>query len=309
MASTGCTGRAATSIRARESTLASTVDRATSLTTRAARVIAQRLVDADLRADPERGDRPAVPAGRGVAAHPFTDEPRRRARAGAPRGSHREARRPGYSRHSLIDTTTTPISSDEHASIIGSHPQDTPVMSRARTQRDGRQLYSAEHAVEAAALCNPQRGATSGPERPPRRPRPSRRSACAAIGEGHVSSLGFAAAVVGPGANWTFEPRESPAVSASQRAARWARDHLRAVLADEGQADELTHSVLAGLPDVFTASERATNTHRRAPRSCSPVQAGMASIEVLRRVMASAYEVSFPADVALSQQVILPATG
>ena len=34
----------------------------------------------------------------------------------------------------------------------------------------------------------------------------------------------------------------------------------------------------------------------------------MASIEVLRRVMASAYEVSFPADVALSQQVILPAT-
>jgi predicted GH43/DUF377 family glycosyl hydrolase len=58
---------------------------------------------------------------------------------------------------------------------------------------------------------------------------------------------------------------------------------------------------------VFTASEVQqilTDAHPELLTRPS----GMASIEVLRRVMASAYEVSFPADIALSQQVILPAT-
>ena len=94
-----------------------------------------------------------------------------------------------------------------------------------------------------------------------------------AIGEGHVSSLGFAAGVVGPGARWTFEPRESPVVAGVSAPARWApRMILRAVLADEGQVDDLTHNVLAGLPDVFTASE-VQQILTDAHPDCSPVPA------------------------------------
>jgi predicted GH43/DUF377 family glycosyl hydrolase len=58
---------------------------------------------------------------------------------------------------------------------------------------------------------------------------------------------------------------------------------------------------------VFTASDVQrvlTDAHPELVTRPS----GMASIEVLHRVMASAYEVSFPADLALSQQVILPTT-
>ena len=166
--------------------------------------------------------------------------------------------------------------------------------------------FTAEYAVEAAALCNPS--AVLHPDQGGLRAGEARLAvSLRAIGEGHVSSLGFAAAVIGPGARWTFEPRESPVVAGVSVPARWARDHLRAVLADEGQVDDLTHNVLAGLPDVFTASEVQqilTDAHPELLTRPS----GMASIEVLRRVMASAYEVSFPADLALSQQVILPAT-
>jgi predicted GH43/DUF377 family glycosyl hydrolase len=166
--------------------------------------------------------------------------------------------------------------------------------------------FTAEYAVEAAALCNPsavlhpdQSGLGAGQAR--------LALSLRAIGEGHVSSLGFAAAVIGPGATWAFEPRESPAVPGISMPAQWVRDHLRAVLADEGQVDELMHSVLAGLPEVFTASEAERVLTDAHPELLTRPSA-MASIEVLRRVMASAYEVSFPADLGLSQQVLFPST-
>ena len=165
--------------------------------------------------------------------------------------------------------------------------------------------FTAEYAVEAAALCNPSavlhpdqnglRRRGSSRDQPPGH----RRRACFVLGLrcGRDRARGEV----------DFRASRKPGRRRSQRAARWARDHLRAVLADEGQVDDLTHNVLAGLPDVFTASEVQqilTDAHPELLTRPS----GMASIEVLRRVMASAYEVSFPADVALSQQVILPAT-
>jgi predicted GH43/DUF377 family glycosyl hydrolase len=267
-------------------------------------VIAQRLVDADLRADPER-----------VIARlylPGEESPHTRSRT-----SHVVARVLALPEDRIEKLATRLLETfadrhhnyadqlDEHAAIIGSHLQHTPVMSRARTQVMGAS-FTAEHAVEAAALCNPS--AVLHPDQSDLRAGQARLAvSLRGIGEGHVSSLGFAAAVVGPDANWTFEPRESPAVPGASAPARWARDHLRAVLADEGQVDELTHSVLAGLPEVFTASDVQrvlTDAHPELVTRPS----GMASIEVLHRVMASAYEVSFPADLALSQQVILPST-
>jgi hypothetical protein len=249
---------------------------------------------------PRACDRPAVPAGRGVA-HTRSRTSHVVARVLAlPRIASRSSRPTTETfadrHHNYADQL------DEHASIIGSHLQHTPVMSRARTQVMGAS-FTAEHAVEAAALCNPS--AVLHPDQSDLRAGQARLAvSLRGIGEGHVSSLGFAAAVVGPDARWTFEPRESPAVPGASTPARWARDHLRAVLADEGQADELTHSVLAGLPEVFTASDVQrvlTDAHPELVTRPS----GMASIEVLHRVMASAYEVSFPADLALSQQAIL----
>jgi predicted GH43/DUF377 family glycosyl hydrolase len=267
-------------------------------------VIAHRLVAADLRADPER-----------VIARlylPGEESPYTRSRT-----SHVVARVLALPEDRIERLAAGLLEAfadrhhdytdqlDEHAAIIGSHLQNTPAMSRARTQVMGAS-FTAEYAVEAAALCNPS--AVLHPDQNDLRAGETRLAvSLRAIGEGHVSSLGFAVAVIGPGARWTFEPRESPIVAGVSAPARWARDHLRAVLADEGQVDDLTHNVLAGLPDVFTASEVQqilTDAHPELLTQPS----GMASIEVLRRVMASAYEVSFPADVALSQRVILPAT-
>jgi len=69
--------------------------------------------------------------------------------------------------------------------------------------------FTLEYAVEGAALCNPsavihpdQTGLTPG--------RVRIALALRQIGEGHVSSIGFAAAVVGPGQHWEPEERDYP---------------------------------------------------------------------------------------------------
>ncbi len=113
-------------------------------------------------------------------------------------------------------------------------------LSPARTLLLGA-TFTAEYAIEGAALCNPSAIAhpdQSGLDAGQLRVAVSLR----AIGEGHVSSIGFCTAVIGPGPTWSFDP---PGACAGRRRrggagpGLWRADHLRAVLADQGSIDEL----------------------------------------------------------------------
>jgi predicted GH43/DUF377 family glycosyl hydrolase len=192
-----------------------------------------------------------------------------------------------------------------HATMVGSHLQHAPEMSSDRALLMGA-TFTAEYAVEGAALCNPS--AVLHPSQDGLRAGQARVAvSLRGIGEGHVSSIGFATAVVGPGATWTFEPRALPAVSAASTVATWQREHLRAVLADQGHIDELAYSVLADLPESFTASDlqlALADAHqdlRARPGSA-------ATIALLGQLVASAYEVAFPDEIDVSQQVLLPSS-
>ncbi len=193
----------------------------------------------------------------------------------------------------------------EHASIIRSQTQTTPAMSPARALVMGAS-FTAEYAVEGAALCNPsavlhpdQSGLAAGQARVA--------ISLRGIGEGHISSLGFASAVVGPGVEWTFEPRGFPIVAGISTPASWRRTHLRAVLTDEGRLDGLAHSLLAGLPTVFSGVD-LEQALAEAHQDLLAASGGHATVDLMRRLVASAYEVDFPADLELSQQVLLPST-
>jgi predicted GH43/DUF377 family glycosyl hydrolase len=191
----------------------------------------------------------------------------------------------------------------DHASMMRLQVQSTLAMSEARSLVLGAS-FTAEYAVEGAALCNPsavmhpdQSGLAEGQLR--------LAISLRGIGEGHVSSVGFTSAVVGPGPSWTFEPRELPIVAGSSAPAYWQKTHLRAVLADEGRIDGLARSVLAHLPAVFTGVdlEHALAEERQ---DLLTMPGGRVTVELLRRLVASAYAVGFPSDLALSQQVLLP---
>ena len=190
-----------------------------------------------------------------------------------------------------------------HASIIAAHLGNHPQLSPARMLVLGAS-FTAEYATESAALCNPS--AVAHPDQSQLNPRQLRVAmSLRAIGEGHVSSIGFCAAVIGPGPRWCFEERDRPVVAGQATPAVWRNEQLRAVLTDEDSIDELVNSLLHALPGRFGAGdlERAITG---APVDLLTRPGARASVELLRRVVASAYQVSFPQHTSLAQRILRP---
>jgi predicted GH43/DUF377 family glycosyl hydrolase len=190
-----------------------------------------------------------------------------------------------------------------HASIVASHVGEAPALSSSRAILLGAS-FTAEYAVEAAALCNPS--AVLHPDQSGLAPGQARMAlSLRAIGEGHVSSIGFCSAVVGPGPLWRFEQRELPAVAGLVTPARWSRDHLRAVLADQGHTGELSGAVVHALPGQFDGADLERALAEAQPDLISR-SGGQSTVDLLRRLVSSAYEAAFSSDVTLSQRVLLP---
>lgn len=191
----------------------------------------------------------------------------------------------------------------EHAAIVRSHVGRDVELSDARILLLGA-AFTAEFAVEGAALCNPS--AVLAPDQDGTAPGQARVAlSLRAIGEGHFSSIGFCSALVGPGPVWSFEPRTRPLVAATTAPGLWRIEHLRSVLADEHSTEELASAVLATLPREFTATHLdRVLTHMHPELLARP--GAQATVDALRRLVSSTYEARFEPDVELAQRVLLP---
>jgi len=164
--------------------------------------------------------------------------------------------------------------------------------------------FSHEYAVEAAALCNP-----SMVPHPDQSDLDSDQLRVAIslrqIGEGHLSSIGFATAVVGPGIQLAVADRSGPLLTGRRSSAHHRRDLLAAGLADEGWDNEVSATVLGSLPDRFDEDdfERALG---RVPTDLLTRNTTQSTIEQLRRTTAASYALTFPADIPLDQRVLWP---
>jgi predicted GH43/DUF377 family glycosyl hydrolase len=190
-----------------------------------------------------------------------------------------------------------------HASIVSAHVEEMRELTAARTLLLGA-AFTAEYATEAAGLCNPS--AVLSPDQGGLRAGQARVAlSVRGIGEGHISSIGFCSAVVGPGAQWSFEPRLRPVSAADTTPASWRKPHLRAVLADQGHLDELAEAVLHALPDELKDIdlERAL---AEAHRDLLARPGSAATVDLLRKVVSSAYNASFAADLDLGQRILSP---
>jgi predicted GH43/DUF377 family glycosyl hydrolase len=191
-----------------------------------------------------------------------------------------------------------------HASIVSAHIEEPRELTAARTLLLGA-MFTAEYATEGAALCNPsavlhpdQGGLSAGQAR--------LAVSVRGIGEGHISSIGFCGAVVGPGAQWSFEPRARPVSVAEITPASWRREHLQAVLADQGHLDELAEAVLHALPTQFEGAA-LEQVLARASRDLLTRAGSAATSDLLRKVVSSAYVATFPGSAGLGQRVLSPA--
>lgn len=164
--------------------------------------------------------------------------------------------------------------------------------------------FTAEYAIEGAALCNPsvvadpdQTGVAEGALRVV----VSLRS----IGEGHISAISFGTAVIGPGRTWDFGPRELPLTRAVVTEGAWTREHLRGSLEHDGHLTEVAHAVLQQLPPVLRASD-IDRIIRALPGEFFIHSESRPRVEAVRIVGRSAYEATFSPESGLSQRVLLP---
>jgi predicted GH43/DUF377 family glycosyl hydrolase len=166
--------------------------------------------------------------------------------------------------------------------------------------------FTHEYAVEAAALCNPsvvphpdQSGLAAGQLRVA--------VSLRQIGEGHLSSIGFLTAVVGPGTRLDVAERSGPLIIGRRADARHRRDLLAAGLRDDGWDNEVSATVLGSLPEHF---DDATFERVLAdlPADLHSRENAQRTLEQLRRTNVSSYATDFPADSLLHQRVLWPAT-
>ena len=164
--------------------------------------------------------------------------------------------------------------------------------------------FTAEYAIEGAALCNPstmvhpsQEGLAPGELRVALSLR--------GIGEGHISSIEFADAVISADGTWTFGERSHdtslPAISPGE----WSLPHFQRALEQAGSLTDVSSAVLNGLPDEFTMSELET-TLLELPVQLSARPDSHQPMQAMREVAASAYRADFSADSPLSGRVMMP---
>jgi predicted GH43/DUF377 family glycosyl hydrolase len=166
--------------------------------------------------------------------------------------------------------------------------------------------FTAEHAVEAAALCNPS--AFRHPDQSGLTGEELRLAiAVRSIGEGHVSAIGFVSAVIGHGGAWRFGDRATPLATAIVGDGVWTRPHFRRALESEGRLTQLSAAVVRALPVEFVNSDIEAAI-ASVPGELTRRPEAYRDLESLRALAWSAYTAVFDPTTRLSQRVLLPVT-
>jgi len=168
--------------------------------------------------------------------------------------------------------------------------------------------FTSEYSVEGAALCNPS--AVPHPDQTGLKPGQLRLAvAMRGIGEGHISSIEFMTAVVGPGVRWEFGRRDLPVVVGITSPPVWVKEHFVVAVESEmrGHGVELAHAVARMLPDEFTVDDFESAV-RRLPAVLLQRNLASQHLDRLHAVVESAYHSTFPDDTDLSQRVLMPAS-
>jgi predicted GH43/DUF377 family glycosyl hydrolase len=164
--------------------------------------------------------------------------------------------------------------------------------------------FTQEYAVEAAALTNPsivaapdQRGTAPGELRFVLSVR--------AIGEGHISSIGFRTGIIRADGEVDIDEPDRFVVAGITADTIYDRELFKRKLIESGADEEVTAFVLGRLPPQFTADELESWL-----RALDGYQFGAAEVHETVRLShwlaSSNYSTSFPEDTAISERVLFP---
>lgn len=164
--------------------------------------------------------------------------------------------------------------------------------------------FTNEYAVEAAALCNPS--IVLHPDQRDLEPGQARFvMSLRAVGEGHLSCIEFRTGTVGPGPLVRLEDPGDVLVGGHRRPPHYDRGLFGGKLAELGDDWESAAFVLDSLPNRFTPADLDGAVAALDEQILTRSRA-RDTIERIRWVAASNYNVEFSEDSAVSERVLWP---
>ena len=166
--------------------------------------------------------------------------------------------------------------------------------------------FSHEFAVEAAALCNPSM--VPHPDQTGLEPGQLRAAiSLRQIGEGHISSIGFCTAVLGPDDRIRMEDRDGPLLIGQRVGAKHMLHQLAAALIDAEIDNEASAYVISALPERFD-DEEFEEVIGHVPAELLSRSTTQGTIDRIRHLVGDDYAVTFPATTPMHQRILWPAT-
>ncbi|HEV3173843.1 MAG TPA: glycoside hydrolase family 130 protein [Actinocrinis sp.] len=164
--------------------------------------------------------------------------------------------------------------------------------------------FSHEYAIEGAALFNPSLVAHPDQDGiPPDQLRFV--MSVRAVGEGHLSSIGFRTGVIGPGDRLELdEPGRYP-VTGRHHQVLCDRALLDGILTEDGHDDELAAFLRRNLSPRFTGAELDRALAALHPQLLTRSSAHH-TVERIHQIAANNYAVEFPTDSALDERILWP---
>jgi predicted GH43/DUF377 family glycosyl hydrolase len=166
--------------------------------------------------------------------------------------------------------------------------------------------FTLEYSIEAASLFNPsmvpapdQGGLAPGQQRFIMSVR--------AVGEGHISSIGFRTGVIDERCNLTFDQVSSYAITGRRRKPGYEKNMFGSKLAELGANNEIAAHVLDPLPERFTFDELEHSLTVLEAKHTFPPAIAFETCKIIHLLASSNYLAVYPHDSPVSERVIFPA--
>jgi predicted GH43/DUF377 family glycosyl hydrolase len=192
-----------------------------------------------------------------------------------------------------------------HFQLVAHHLEQGVTLTEDRKLLIGA-YFTHEYSFEAAALFNPsivvapnQNGMASGSQRFIMSVR--------AVGEGHVSSIGFRSGVIDANCNLTFDGVSRYAITGRRKKPQYDKHLFGLKLAELGADNEIAAHMLGPLPEQFSFEELEHKLALLEAQRVYPQVIAFETIKIIHLLASSNYLAVYPRESPVSERVLFPA--
>lgn len=193
---------------------------------------------------------------------------------------------------------------DEHFHLVAHHLEPDRTITETQRLLIGA-YFTHEYSIEAAALFNPS--IVPAPNQDGLRPGQQRFiMSVRAVGEGHISSIGFRTGVIDEHGVLSFEPASRYASLGHRESPLYVKSLFGSKLSELGASNEITAIVLDPLPEKFTFEALERQLASLGERGVDHAMA-FETVKMIHLLASSNYLTVFPQQSDPSERVIFPA--